>query len=255
MCSLAKQWNTDIDPTGYVMSEKLDGVRAIWCGTSLWSRNMIRIPAPDWFISELPVNFALDGELFIDRKQFDKCSSIVRNTKDTDENWKLLQYVVFDAPDVQGGILQRLQEATKVLRSKHSHVHPHTICTGLSHLLAELKQVESLGGEGIMLRNSVALHKIGRTSDLLKVKSFHDDEALVVEHKFGKGKYKGQVGALVCVNRAGNRFSVGSGLTDELRESAPEVGSVITFKYFELTKKGAPRFPVFLRVSSEPWST
>ena len=34
---LAEVWTPDIDPRGYLMSEKLDGVRAIWNGASLYS--------------------------------------------------------------------------------------------------------------------------------------------------------------------------------------------------------------------------
>ena len=59
-----------------------------------------------------------------------------------------------------------------------------------------------------------------------------------------------QVGSLVCISRTGARFKVGSGLTDKMRghRQAPAAGTVITFKYFELTKDGIPRFPTFLRI-------
>lgn len=69
--------------------------------------------------------------------------------------------------------------------------------------------MEAQGGEGLMLRHPTAKHRSGRTSDLLKVKSFQDDEALVTAYEPGKGKYSGQVGALVCVSRAGAQFKVG----------------------------------------------
>src|SRR5437660_1580187 len=36
---LAKVWNPSIDPTGWWMSEKYDGVRGYWDGRKLWSRN------------------------------------------------------------------------------------------------------------------------------------------------------------------------------------------------------------------------
>jgi len=34
---LAENWTPDQDATGYLMSEKLDGVRALWNGSSLYS--------------------------------------------------------------------------------------------------------------------------------------------------------------------------------------------------------------------------
>lgn len=120
----------------------------------------------------------------------------------------------------------------------------------MEHLLEELAFIEAQGGEGLMLRSASAAHRGGRSSDLLKVKSFHDDEALVTAHEEGKGKYQGQVGSLVCITKTGARFKCGSGLTDAMRtkRGAPAPGTVITFKYFELTKDGIPRFPTFLRV-------
>lgn len=35
---LAERWTEDVDPTGYWMSEKLDGVRAYWNGSNFYSR-------------------------------------------------------------------------------------------------------------------------------------------------------------------------------------------------------------------------
>lgn len=77
--------------------------------------------------------------------------------------------------------------------------------------------------------------------------SSHDDEALVTGYEEGKGKHQGRTGALVCRSRTGKTFKVGSGLTDAQREAPPAVGSVITYKYNELTNDGIPRFPTFLR--------
>lgn len=281
--SLAQQWNASIDPTGYIMSEKLDGMRAYWCGKKLWTRSGLPIIAPEWFLASLPADLVLDGELFLGRQRFDECMSIARRT-DASEEWRQLRYVVFDAPSVKGGVAVRLQRAAEALaaatgaasnsaanvplavtkggpvslstdstssdKAVYWVMHPHTECIGIDHLLEELARVESLGGEGLMLRSAVAAHRGGRNSDLLKVKSFHDDEALVTAHEDGNGKYAGMVGSLVCVSRRGARFKVGSGLTDAMRSprAAPKPGTVITFKYFELTKDGIPRFPTFLRV-------
>ena len=75
------------DPTGWWISEKLDGVRAIWDGKSLWSRNGRLWAAPSWFTNcsylrtneVLPVSIPLDGELWIDRGLFELTSSICRS--------------------------------------------------------------------------------------------------------------------------------------------------------------------------------
>ncbi|CAM9139418.1 unnamed protein product, partial [Ectocarpus fasciculatus] len=249
--SLAHAWKPSIDPANFMMSEKLDGMRAYWAEGKLWTRSGGLIAAPDWFLAGLPPKIELDGELFLGRKLFDECMSIARRS-DASVDWNRLSYVIFDAPKIPGGILARLAEIESYIdeRCQYARIHPHQVCLGVDHLLAELAAVEKIGGEGIMIRHPTAPHRGGRTSDLLKVKSFLDAEALVIAHEDGKGKYKNMVGSLVCKLKDGSMFKVGSGLADSERyySTAPPIGSVITFKYFELTKDGIPRFPTFLRI-------
>ena len=52
------------------MSEKLDGMRAVWDGTALYSRAGNPISMPASFAACLPPAFALDGELFLGRGRF-----------------------------------------------------------------------------------------------------------------------------------------------------------------------------------------
>jgi len=52
---LAKKWEgQDMDPTNWLMSEKLDGVRGVWTGNNLYSRNKNRFFAPDFFLKGWP---------------------------------------------------------------------------------------------------------------------------------------------------------------------------------------------------------
>jgi DNA ligase-1 len=110
-------------------------------------------------------------------------------------------------------------------------------------LHAELARIQSLGGEGLMLREPGSHYEVSRSSTLLKVKTFHDAEARVVEHVPGRGRHKGRLGALRVMLADGTCFSVGSGLSDAQRECPPPVGATITFRYQELTNGGVPRFP------------
>lgn len=245
--SLAHTWKIGMDPKNYIMSEKLDGMRAYWSAGKLWTRTGNEISAPEWFVEGLPVDTELDGELFLGRQQFGECMSIARRS-DASEEWKRLTYVIFDAPKIPGGIIARLSAIEAVISTPYARVHPQEVCRDVEHLLEELAKVEQLGGEGMMIRNPTAAHRGGRTNDLLKVKSFHDAEAIVIGYEDGKGKYVNMVGSLICRLKDGNTFKVGSGLSDNERlyEKTPKIGSVITFKYFELTKDGIPRFPTFL---------
>ena len=124
----------------------------------------------------------------------------------------------------------------------------HEVCKGRAHVNEKLAAVEAAGGEGVMLRHPTAPHRPGRTADLLKVKSTKDDEAIVVGHEAGKGRHTGRMGALQCRLRSGVAFKVGTGFSDHEREHPPAVGTVISFRYGELTDANVPRFPAYLRV-------
>ena len=68
---LAKNWDPENDdPTGWLMSEKLDGVRCYWDGTTMYTRTGKLFYSPDWFKELLPKNLALDGELWTMRNDF-----------------------------------------------------------------------------------------------------------------------------------------------------------------------------------------
>src|SRR5205823_713460 len=74
---LAETWDGVLDPTGWWMSEKLDGLRAYWDGKQFLSRQGNRYHAPDWFVEGLP-DVPLDGELWLARKAFQRAVSIAR---------------------------------------------------------------------------------------------------------------------------------------------------------------------------------
>lgn len=249
---LAHTWENDVDLTGWWMSEKLDGVRAYWDGRQLLSRLGNVLHAPDWFVAGLPA-MPLDGELWLDRKAFQRTISIVRR-QDKSDHWKQIRYVVFDAPAVPEPFEARTAHVAETLASIASpYVSPHTqiSCRNIDHLREELQRVESLGGEGLMLRQPASAYEAGRSMSLLKVKTFHDAEATVVEHVAGKGRHKGRMGALVVQLADGTQFSVGTGFSDKQRESPPAAGSTITFRYQELSTGGVPRFPSFVRVRGD----
>lgn len=244
---LAHKWETDHDPTGWWMSEKLDGIRAYWDGEAFVSRLGNKFYAPDWFIADLPAD-TLDGELWVGRKMFQKTTSIVRSGAQSDE-WKQVSYVVFDAPNARGGFEDRIDHLKKVLKKSGApHARPldHITCTGIAHLREELQRVEALGGEGLMLRQPKSPYVAGRSTTLLKVKTFHDAEATVIGHAAGAGKHKGRLGALIVQLEDGTKFNVGTGFSDAEREAPPAIGTVITFRYQELSNDGVPRFPSYV---------
>ncbi len=249
---LAETWDCADDLTGWWMSEKLDGVRAYWDGKQFLSRQGNLFHAPEWFVEGLP-DAPLDGELWIDRKAFQRTVSIVRR-QDKPDIWTEVRYVVFDAPAKAGSFEERLEYVRtrfKHAQPKYAAAHPHILCTGVEHLRKELARVESLGGEGLMLRQPGSAYVTGRSSTLLKVKSFRDAEAVVIGHEPGEGKHKGRLGALLVRLPDGKEFKVGTGFTDKERAAPPPVGTTITFRYQELSDGGIPRFPSYLRIRTD----
>lgn len=241
-----------VDPAGWWLSEKLDGVRAWWDGKGFVSRLGNPYLAPDWFTAGLP-DFPLDGELWLGRKQFQRCVSIVRR-QDRSEQWREIRYLVFDAPAIDAAFEERQERCHAWFdqaKPAYATFHPHVACRDLAHMRAELKRVEGLGGEGVMLRQPGSRYVAGRSTTLLKVKSFLDDEARVVGHSKGAGRHAGRLGALEVELRNGTRFSVGTGLSDAERAAPPPLGAIITFRYQELSNDGVPRFPSYVGVRDD----
>jgi hypothetical protein len=226
-------------PPEFSRAERFDGRQFL-------SRQGNLFHAPDWFVEMLPAA-RLDGELWLDRKAFQRTVSIVRR-QDKSEHWKELAFLVFDAPTQSGNFEERLayvRDCVTKCSSKHVQMLEHQQCRGVDHLREELTRVEALGGEGLMLRQPGSLY------ESLKVKTFHDAEATVIEHLAGAGRHAGRLGALLVQLPDGTQFSVGTGFSDAARENPPALGSTITFRYQELTERGVSRFPSFARVRSD----
>jgi DNA ligase-1 len=127
-------------------------------------------------------------------------------------------------------------------------LHAHERCRNLEALRAELARIEAMGGEGLMLRQPGSKYVAGRSATLLKVKTFHDAEALVVGHQAGAGKHTGRLGALLVRLPDGTDFAIGTGFSDRERANPPAIGATVTFRYQELSEAGVPRFPSYVGV-------
>ncbi|OWZ18419.1 ATP-dependent DNA ligase [Phytophthora megakarya] len=253
---LAKKWDREKDdPVGWWISEKLDGVRAYWDSSKkiFLSRLGNEYPAPNWFTAGFPDDMDLDGELFGGRGAFQFTVGIAK-TQGSKE-WEKLVYKVFDAPSLKTKKFEermKLADATVTkASSKYIEWVEHTKCKSLTHLDEVFDEIEKLGGEGLMIREPGSKYAEGRSSSLLKIKSFHDGEAEVLAYEDGKGKYVGMVGALRCRMASGKMFKVSSGLSDQQRDKPPTIGSIIVYKCQELTNDGIPRFPVFVGLAAD----
>lgn len=246
---LAINIRAGIDIAGYLVSEKLDGVRARWDGRQLLTRAGNRIEAPAWFTADWPAQ-AIEGELWIGRGKFQDVSDLVRALQPDAPAWRQARLMAFDLPTSQHPFASRTRELRVLVEQAGSpqlqriaQLHFST----RAQLDTWLDAVTSGGGEGLMLHHALAHYQGGRTDQLLKYKRWNDAEARVVGYRPGKGKYAGMIGALWVQDAHGRRFALGSGLRDADRLRPPAIGSRVTFRYNGLTAKGTPRFARYQR--------
>jgi len=281
-------------PLGWVMSEKFDGYRALFHydeeGNGVFtSRSGKSFLAPEWFLESMPSHtllgdHVLDGELWAGRDNF-QLMGTVRKKVPIDEDWIQVQYQVYDITNLDAsfvGRLQTLQSYVTLSRKRwvslkkrlgypyHNLESPivyadQTKVTSLEQMKSYYEAVIEGGGEGIMMKHPQMLYEGGRSSYLLKYKPVYDREALIVDYKEGKGKYKGLLGAFICkplinhdtystVDDDPEHVFTLSGMDDEIRshylESHP-VNTIITFECSGYTNKGVPRFGRYLRVRDD----
>lgn len=250
---LATALHGQIDVAGYLVSEKLDGVRARWDGRRLLTRNGHPIEAPAWFTAGWPT-VPLDGELWLGRSGFQRVSDLVRAVRPDAADWRAVRFMAFDLPAEAAAFSQRASRLRALVAQADApslRAITQTRVADRAALDARLRAVVAAGGEGLMLHRASAHYRGGRSDDLLKYKPAADAEARVVGYRPGQGKYAGLVGALLVEDAHGRRFALGSGLSDADRRQPPRPGTLVTYRYNGLTVKGTPRFARYLRVRGD----
>ena len=252
--TLANSYREGVAVDTYWVSEKYDGVRALWNGQQLHTRQGLPIAAPEWFTRDWPA-IALDGELWAGRGRFDHVQSAVAQSTPNPAQWLQIRFMAFDSPGTAGPFSQRQRIAQTQLDAAHSPYAtwaPHWRAASHTELMQQLHDKTQEGAEGLMLRHEDAPYRSGRSDDLLKLKLFEDAEAVVIGHVPGKGKYVGMVGALQVRDAQGREFRIGSGLTDALRRDPPPIGTSVTYRFNGTHPSGLPRFARFWRVRNAP---
>ena len=248
--ALAQNYHEKYAPKDYLISEKLDGVRAYWDGAQLHFKSGRVINAPAWFTTGFP-SYPIDGELWMGRGRFDATSAAARRQSPNDAEWKTMTYQVFELPQEAGSFEERysvMKNRLGKLGKAWLQVISQTRLTTPTELQDKLTEIVNSGGEGLILHRADSTFQTGRAETLLKLKPQLDAEAVIVAHELGKGKYRGMLGALVLMTSSGQCFKLGTGLSDENRRTPPAIGKIVTYRYRDLTSTGLPKFASFLRV-------
>jgi len=240
---------------------KLDGARCIAImkkgKVKLWSRTQKEYIASPHIVAEIEKllghkqDLILDGELYNHdyKKDFNTIMSLIKR-EDVHPNHELVQYHIYDV--VGSGVWT---DRTKVLAELGVARFCKKVETVVVRSQEELEEYQAVcvenGYEGCMYRNPDALYENKRSSGLLKVKDFKDDEFKIVDVEEGRGKLMGRVGAFYCElnDGSGRQFKAKPMGTltyvEELWKNKSEcLGKMATVKYQNLTPDGMPRFPV-----------
>ena len=183
--------------------------------------------------------------------EFQQIVSCVRKTVPEPECWKAITFKVFDLPTSRGNFTERIKKIKQIIQQSQSTTLTMIEQFSLSiekELYKKLDDIVALGGEGLMLHHKHAMYKLGRNKALLKLKPYQDDEAIVLKHIQGKGKYQRMMGSLMVENEEGIIFYIGTGFTDQQRQHPPKIGDVVTYRYRGLTRHGVPKHASFLRL-------
>ena len=214
------------------------------------------------FFMENP-DVILDGELYNHdlKNDFEKIISLVRKTKPTDEDRlessKKAQFHCYDIVNEDWP----LEDRSMFIQHNFSYYGDYQ-CDSIidvdCKLVYNTEEVEvahedflELGYEGSILRQNKP-YECKRSWTLMKVKDFSDAEATITGYEIGKGKREGTLGKFMMTDDYGKEFGCppGKGYTykdmkDILDNIHDYIGQRATFTYFEQTKAGSYRHPLF----------
>jgi len=248
------------------MQPKLDGVRCVIqydnsevkaysrTGKPWLNIEHILFSLKPWFI--LNPNIILDGELYNHdlRDNFEKIISLVRKSKPTDQDRldaaELTQFHCYDIVDETKTFEERNRFITQVVPRNNCIFHVKTQAVATESLSKVVHQQNlDAGYEGSILRLNTEYH-CKRSHSLRKFKDFHDAEATIIGWVEGKGKRAGTIGKFVAMDDDAVDFGMPvmdkfKYLQENFEEMKTWVGKTATFTYFERTKAGSYRHPLF----------
>jgi len=158
-----RDWSGE-DISGWYASEKLDGVRAYWDGSTLWTRQGNPIEMPERIRADLPA-FHVDCEIWGGRGTFGDACAAAKG------NWRPgVRLVVHDVPQAPGDWGARMLAGR--LSPRPCGLDAVCYASGsMREILATLIDITSNGGEGIVVRKPGIKYRVGRGTSTLKIKA------------------------------------------------------------------------------------
>ena len=156
------------DPTGWLMTEKMDGIFARWNGTAFVTLGGWVLDAPKRLSRGLGAHL-VDGELWAQRGNFGVVVAAHRLNSEN-SRWDSVDFYPFDV-DAPGDFVTRTRPIRRrLVRSIR-----------WESLDQELERIRKAGGEGVVLRDQLAEYARGRTSSVVKYKCKTEQQSKVVQ--------------------------------------------------------------------------
>jgi len=265
---LAHKYNEDKADYPAFIQPKLDGVRCLFTAKGAFSRANNQFMNVEHIEQALKPFFAtnptaiLDGELYNHelKDNFEKIISLVKKRKPTKDDRaeaaELVEYHIYDVASMKiGGYATRLNYINSISNFRWNHIL-RRVDTQVAHDSDDAVKFHAknlkLGYEGSIYRSWSGKYKGTRSWDLMKFKDFHDAEATIIGYEIGKGKREGTLGKFIMRDYDGNEFGCPpgkgydyKGMKDLLDNIHDYIGQWATFTYFERTKAGSYRHPLF----------
>jgi DNA ligase-1 len=254
-----------------MVQPKLDGIRCIFTKHGAYSRagnkfmNLAHLELKLIPFFKKNPEIILDGELYNHKLKdnFEKIVSLVKKQKPTADDrldaQHLIQYYVYDVipakPSLNEVHIKRhnflCKEFKKKKYAKIIQVTPTYPVLNAEEARTYHHAFLAEGYEGSIIRAN-QLYKNKRSPHLLKVKDFSDTEATIIGYEEGKGKRQGTLGKFLMIDDEGVEFGCPPGkgytykdLSNILLNIHYYIGKRATFTYFQKTKKGSYRHPLF----------
>jgi len=247
---------------------KLDGVRCLiqydagkvtaYSRTGKEWKNIEHITLNLYKFFDKHPNVILDGELYNHdlKNDFEKIISLVRKTKPTDEDRldarELTQFHCYDTIMEHMPFEERNEFIRKNVPFSYCVKYVKTSPCSSEVFAKQLHKVNLYEGyEGSIVRTNDT-YQCKRSHNLRKFKDFSDAEATIIGYEEGKGKRINTLGKFIMQDDDGNEFGCPPGkgynykdMENMLNSIHDYIGARATFTYFERTKAGSYRHPLF----------
>ena len=169
---LAKYDGTN--PTGFYLSEKLNGVRALWNGVEFISKNGNPFAVP-FDLKRIMPALHLDGELYANG-DLGRIAGLCRRKLSATDEWQGVTFQIFDSPFHTLNFADRLNQIAGLTLPPFCRVAQQSICTGSEHLRSEYERIKAAGGEGLVIKSPAHMFRAGQSALSFKIKYLDDFE-------------------------------------------------------------------------------